>query len=498
MHLLIQEHHITQLRSLLPYLQFILPNDPEYPAAISRWNPANQRKPGIIAFPLTTQDVSYLVRFAHDNLLEIAVKGGGMGNRGSSTDGGLCIDLSGMRTVTVYPASKRVAADGGALWSDVYAQLDEHDLAVVGGISPAVGVGGLSLHGGHGWLTGAHGLALDQFLELEVVLADGNIIRTSDTQEPDLFWALRGAGSAFGVVTQFVLRAFEQPNSVWTGRLVLANPTENINAVIKTANNILSEQEKGQSAMCWGWTVPRPETGPVIWVVPFYNGSEEEAKEFFAPLLNLGKSLIVNSTKAVPFSASASDGGGSSGEGLRKLGHGSAVMAPLDPAFFRGLYQDYATFMSRVPDAGKRTMIMFEIHNTKATTRLAQDATAYPNRGNQVNVQFVVTWAEKENDVACEEWCRQFTKKMIDDFQRRRDESTVDDVTKDSVGLYSNYNGNFPHPPRISQKLKDTDVSTGFGLGAKDLFGVNYDRLVDLKKKYDSENLFYKFFDILE
>ncbi|CRG89196.1 hypothetical protein PISL3812_06232 [Talaromyces islandicus] len=435
----LEEHHIEELRSQLPHVRFVAPNDEDYGAVMSRWNPANEQKAGAAALPTTSEEVSQLVSFARERHLEIAIKGGGCGNRGSSTDGGLCIDLSAMRAVSVDPSSKCVTAGGGALWSDVYTEIGKHNLAVVGGISPLVGVGGLSIHGGHGWLTGAHGLALDQFLELEVVLADGKIVRTSLTQEPDLFWALRGAGSAFVVVTEFVLKAFEQPNTVWTGRIVLPGGEQNLSAVIDIGNKVLSAEEAGQSAMCWGWTVLRPGSQPVIWVVPFFNGSEEKATQFFAPLLD--SKVLVNSTKVVPFSASVSEGGGPSGKGLRKLGHGGAIMAPLDLALFQDLYQDYASFMSQVPDAGQRTLIMFEVHHPGATMRIKQNQTAYANRGDQVNVQFVVTWTQEENDALCEEFCRRFSGKMTEGFQRCKQQSTVDAVTRESVGICANYNG---------------------------------------------------------
>lgn len=445
----VEKHHLDKLRSQLPHIPLVLPDSPDYPASISRWNPRNERKAGAVAFPSSATDVSQLICFARHHLLQIAVKGGGQGNRGSSTNGGLCIDLSKMRSVTVDPSGPRVIADGGAVWSDVYEAISKHRLAVVSGISPSVGVGGLSLHGGHGWLTGAHGLAVDQILEVEVVLADGNIICTSETENPSLFWAVRGAGGAFGVITKFFLRAFEQPNDVWTGRFVLHGGHDNLKAIVNVSNLLMSLFTRkgegtppGVAAMYWGWSAAQPGTEPTIWAIPWYNGSEVEAKKIFAPLFHC--TSVVQSTKVVPFTGAVVSSAGTPGKTLRKFSHGSAIMAPLDISFFQNLYHDYLQFTSEIPDAAQRTLVMFEVHHPEATMKKGQTETAYANRGNQINVQVAATWTERENDAICEDWCRKFTGAMATEFQQRKQQVGIDALTKDSVGICPNYDGRSP------------------------------------------------------
>jgi FAD/FMN-containing dehydrogenase len=170
-----------------------------------------------VIYPVSTQDVSNILSFAHANSIELAVCGAGHNHRGNSVDDGLIVDLRKMIGVSVNPLSKRVTTEGATIWGSVYKAAEEHGLAVVGGLIPSVGVGGFTLNGGLGWLTSAHGVALDNLLEADVVLADGRILTCSEKENDDLFWALRGAGSAFGVVTRFVFQAHEINSKVWVG-----------------------------------------------------------------------------------------------------------------------------------------------------------------------------------------------------------------------------------------------------------------------------------------
>src|SRR5262245_43930394 len=187
--------------------EVLLPTSPDYDAARKIWNGAVDRRPACIARCAGVADVVAAVRFARDHELEVAVRGGGHNVAGTAVcDDGLVIDLSAMRAVWVDPASRTARVQGGALWGDVDHETQVHGLATTGGIVSHTGVAGLTLGGGLGWLMRKHGLTVDNLLAAHVVTAAGELLRVSADEHPDLFWALRGGGGNFGVVTAFDFR----------------------------------------------------------------------------------------------------------------------------------------------------------------------------------------------------------------------------------------------------------------------------------------------------
>ena len=168
------------------------------------------RRPGLILRCASTQDVVAAVNAARDNGLPPAVRCGGHNVAGKAmSDGGLTIDLCGLREVTVDPERKLVHAGGGCLLGTVDAATAPHGLIVPAGIMSETGVAGLALGGGIGWFSRKHGLTCDQFVSLELVLASGEVIEVSADSHPDLFWAMRGGGGNFGIVTRFTFRAYD-------------------------------------------------------------------------------------------------------------------------------------------------------------------------------------------------------------------------------------------------------------------------------------------------
>lgn len=256
---------------------------------------------GLIVFPTSASDVSTAVLFSKTHNLELSVRGGGHATSGSSsTDGGLCIDLSKMRTVTVDPMAKIITAEGGSLWSDVDTEAEQFGLATVGGTVNHTGIGGLTLGGGYGYLTGKHGLVIDNLLEVEMVLADGSVVMASETEKPDLFWAVRGAGTSFGVATKFLYRAHEQKGPVWGG--LLAFPKTQMEQIVAFCNTVLDSQKNpdAKATVFLSFGSPPPALQPVVMAGVVYLGAEEEAKEFFAPLLNLEP--LVDMTSGMSYS----------------------------------------------------------------------------------------------------------------------------------------------------------------------------------------------------
>src|SRR5919199_2979080 len=179
------------------------------------------RRPALLARCRGAADVVEALRFALAEGLEVAVRGGGHNVSGRAvSEGGLVVDLSPMRGVDVDPRPRTARVQGGALWADVNREAAVHGLAVTGGAISTTGVGGYTLGGGLGWLMGLCGLAVDNLIEAEVVLASGEVVRASADEHPDLFWALRGGGGNFGVVTSFTYRLHEVGPSVLAGLLV--------------------------------------------------------------------------------------------------------------------------------------------------------------------------------------------------------------------------------------------------------------------------------------
>jgi hypothetical protein len=181
-----------------------LPGDAGYDVACSIWNGAIDRRPAVVASCAGSADVAAALAFARDEDLEVSVRGGGHNYAGFALcDGGLMIDLTPMKSVAVDPAARRVACGGGTTWGELDAATQEHGLAVPGGFISQTGVAGLTLGGGFGWLNRLAGLSSDNLVGAEVVTADGRVLHASEKENADLFWALRGGGGNFGVVTSF-------------------------------------------------------------------------------------------------------------------------------------------------------------------------------------------------------------------------------------------------------------------------------------------------------
>ncbi len=266
----------------------ILSNHPEYESARKLWNGMHDRHPALIARCVNSADASNAVTFARERGLLTAVRGGGHSWPGKSVcDDGIVIDLSQMHTVTADPVKRRAYAQGGALLGALDAAAHEHGLITTAGVVSHTGVGGYTLGGGFGRLNRSYGLTIDVLRSAEIVTADGNIRTISDEQEPDLFWAIRGGGGNFGVVTQFELELYPFDRNVLSGLIVW--PIEQARDVLEFYGGWylgLSDELYVGPMMA---TMPDGTSVVIMEVV--YNGDPSVGEKELEPLRRVGKPM---------------------------------------------------------------------------------------------------------------------------------------------------------------------------------------------------------------
>ena len=248
--------------------EVLLPGDGEYESARQIWNAMIDKRPAVIARCASTPDVVRALKFARDNGLLLAVRGGGHNIAGNAIcDDGLVIDLSKMKAARVDPAARRVTIEGGATLADLDAATQAHGLATPLGINSTTGVAGLTLGGGFGWLSRKYGMTVDNLESAEVVTAAGEVVRASATEHPDLFWALRGGGGNFGVVTRFEFRLHPVGPGVLSGLIVY--PLSEAKSVLQQYREFMASAPEELTV----WTVLR-KAPPLPFLPEKFHGKE--------------------------------------------------------------------------------------------------------------------------------------------------------------------------------------------------------------------------------
>jgi FAD/FMN-containing dehydrogenase len=264
--------------------------DAGYDTARAGWNGAIDRRPAAVAYASDADDVAAAIRAARAAGLAFTVRAGGHSVSGRSVrDGALCIDLRAMNAVDVDPERAAVRVGGGALLSEMDAATQEHGLAVPGGQISHTGVGGLTLGGGIGWLMRHHGLTIDSLQVADIVLADGRLVRASEDEHPDLFWALRGGGGDFGVVTSFEFRAHRVGPAVMGGMLVY--PWERAREALRASRELMAGAPQELTIFVALITAPPQEPFPAelqghraVVVAVAWSGDLAEGERVLAPL----------------------------------------------------------------------------------------------------------------------------------------------------------------------------------------------------------------------
>jgi FAD/FMN-containing dehydrogenase len=432
------------------------PEDPRYDEARGIWNGLIDRRPALIVQCTGAADVVDAVNFARDNDLLLSIKAGGHNVAGNAVnDGGLVIDLSQMRGVHVDPASRTVRAQGGATLGDMDRETQLFGLAVPAGVVSTTGVAGLTLHGGAGHLRRKHGLSIDNLISVDIVTADGTLRRASATENEDLFWAVRGAGSNFGVVTSFEFQAHPVGPMVMVGAVFY--PFEDVPGLLAGWRDYVASAPEELSSVALCWSVPPHEPfppelhgTPAVVVAAAYVGPVEEGEAVVQPLRELAQPLI-DASGPWPWL-----GLQSGFDALYPKGGfyywKSRALAELSAAAI----DDIADFAARRPSDLTDIVVW---HNGGAMSRVGESETAYGGR----DAAFLVTAEASWDDPALTENAIGWGREVWDAMGRHS-----------TGGLYLNFAG-------LGEE-KEQLVKAGYG--------VNYERLAALKSQYDPDNLF--------
>lgn len=384
----------------------------------------------MVVQPTQTSDISAALLWAQENGIEVAVKGGGHSTAGtSSSTGGLVIDLSRMNEVTVNTSRKTITAQGGATWKDVDEAGAAHELAAVGGTVNHTGVGGLTLGGGYGWLSGQYGLTIDNLLSATVVLADGRTVTASKSENEDLFWGLRGAGYNFGVVVDFTYQAYDQKSPVYSG--LLGYTPDKLEEVIGALNSVLAHPDSRLGAMCIFALAP-DGSGPMIIVIGFFNGSREEGESKFASFTALEP--VLNTLDLIPYSVVNTLQNPQATYGDRKTMKGIFYGPPLDPKFARVIFNDFISKIQSEPDLAASAIIL-EFTDMRKICEVPLESTSLASRNFTQNGIIFLRWTDATKDLDHRTWAREAQGK----WKAELDTNSTDQGNESSVPQYINY-----------------------------------------------------------
>jgi FAD/FMN-containing dehydrogenase len=432
----------------------LTPGENGYDEARRIWNAMIDRRPAIVVQPVEAGDVAAAIRWARDNALEISVRGAGHNIAGNAvSNGGMMIDFSRMRHVRVDAGKRRAYVGPGATLADLDSATQQHGLATPVGVNSTTGIAGLTLGGGFGWLTRKRGMTIDNLVSADVVTADGKRLRASEQDNAELFWALRGGGGNFGVVTEFEFALHPVGPEVLAGLMVF--PFAQANQVLTRYREFANAAPEDLSV----WVVLR-QAPPLPFLPESVHGQEVVALPVFYAAAPAEGYKLVESLRSF---------GSVLGEhiGVQPYTEWQKAFDPLLTAGARNYWKSHnftelsdGAFDAIIEYAGKLPSPQCEIfigHIAGAANRVAPDAMAYAHR----DVKFVMNvhgrWDSAAQDASCIEWARAVFNAS---------------APYASAGAYVNF-------------MTEEEVNRVVAA-----YGPNYDRLVRIKRRYDPENVF--------
>jgi FAD/FMN-containing dehydrogenase len=431
-----------------------LPGEIGYDDARSLWNAMIDRRPGLVIRCTGAADVMQAVKFAREHELLLAVRGGGHNIAGKACcDDGLMIDLSPMQSVRIDPVNQTARVEPGVILGDFDKEAQAFGLATSLGINSTTGVAGLTLGGGFGWLSRKYGLTVDNLLGADVVTAEGRLLHASDSENSDLFWALRGGGGNFGVVTSFEFQLHAIGNEVLSGLIV--HPFEHAPELF--GKYLAYVKDLPDEMTCWVVLrkapplpfLPEQWHGKEVMIIAVcYVGDLQEGERVMAPMRAWGEPIadVISPHQFLDWQT-AFDPLLTPGARNYWKSHdftdlsGAAVDTVID-------------YAGRLPSPECE---IFIAHMGGATNRVAMDATAYPHRDTEFVLNVHTRWGDAAEDDKCITWAREFF-----------DET----APYANGGVYVNF-------------MADDEAERVGGA-----YGENLERLASLKASYDPGNLF--------
>jgi len=451
----VEESVVAGLQSQLRG-EVLQPGDESYDKARKVWNGMIDKKPALIVRCASADDVVAVVSFARENGILLAVRGGGHNVAGTAVaDGGLVVDLSPMKGVQVDPERHTVRAEGGVTIGELDEETQKFGLATPMGVVSETGIAGLTLGGGLGWLRRKYGLSSDNLVSVDIVTADGRYLTASETQNPDLFWGIRGGGGNFGVVTSFEYQLYPVGPEVMFCFVVY--PGDRAKEVLRFCEEYVAQASDEVSPLGVLGRVPHDELFPEEWhgkpyaaILAMYSGSVEQGERVLQPLRDLGDP-IADLSEPMPYTEAQKlldedypEGGRYYWKSVNLNGLGD---------------EEIERLMAHAETAPSDHSTIDVWYQGGAMNRVEAEETAFGDRSAPYLLGIEGNWEESHEDEANVAWVRG----CVSDMQRFS-----------HGGMYLN----FPGFLEEGQEMM------------RDAYGENYERLVALKNEHDPANLF--------